>query len=432
MANIIKISDSTSTTSSTQAASSTAVKVAYDLANASISGLSVSGKVITYTKNDGTTGTITTQDNNTDTKVTQTLTTTNAEYALLAMADASATANKTNTARFSSAVTLNPSTQRITTKGLNSPALGTTYVSTAQVGGAVLDTSVAAGVYMGYMRYPSSNGAFTLAGYKGDIGFYYLTKENIDAGTNTVLHSLKFNESGLLTSSGGFKGALTGNASTATKLATARTIDGVSFNGSAAIVHFGTCSTEAATVGKVVALTGFSLVTGSIVFVKFTVTNTAASPTLNVNNTGAKAIMYRGAAISAGYLAAKRIYMFVYDGTNWELVGDLDTNTKYTAMSASEAKTGTATTARSITAKVLNDKITERLNVVAVSAVSDLSSKGNGWYSISSATLGGVAGAWTIQKMGTLYTATNTSDPRVVLNSVNLSNWYSPYAYWHA
>ena len=154
---------------------------------------------------------------NTDTKVTQTITTTDAEYALLAMADAAATANKTNSARFASAVTLNPSTQRITAKGLKSPALGTTYVSTAQANGAVLDTSITAGAYMGYMRYPSTNGAFTFAGYKNEIGFYYLTQANIDASTNTVTHSLKFNESGLLTSSGGFKGALTGNASTATK-----------------------------------------------------------------------------------------------------------------------------------------------------------------------------------------------------------------------
>ena len=55
-------------------------------------------------------------DINTDTnnKVTQTVTTTNAEYALLAMADAAATANKTNGARFASSVTLNPSTGTIT------------------------------------------------------------------------------------------------------------------------------------------------------------------------------------------------------------------------------------------------------------------------------------------------------------------------------
>lgn len=128
-----------------------------------------------------------------------------------------------------------------------------------------------------------------------------------------------------------FIGPLEGNATSATKLATARTIDGVSFNGSAAITHYGTCSTAAATAAKTVALTSFSLVTGSKVAVKFTITNTASNPTLNVNSTGAKAIMYRGSAISAGYLAANRVYEFVYDGTDWELIGDINTNTTYTA-----------------------------------------------------------------------------------------------------
>lgn len=46
----------------------------------SIKSLSVSGKTITYTKNDGSTGTITTQDTNTDTKVTNTLNTTTKAY----------------------------------------------------------------------------------------------------------------------------------------------------------------------------------------------------------------------------------------------------------------------------------------------------------------------------------------------------------------
>lgn len=125
---------------------------------------------------------------------------------------------------------------------------------------------------------------------------------------------------------------VSGNAGSATKLATARTIDGVSFNGSANITHFGTCSTAAATATKVVSCTGFTLASGAKITVKFTVTNTAANPTLNVNNTGAKAIMYRGTAISAGYLAANRVYTFVYDGTDYELIGDIntDTNTTYT------------------------------------------------------------------------------------------------------
>ena len=132
---------------------------------------------------------------------------------------------------------------------------------------------------------------------------------------------------------------VSGNAGSATKLQTKRNIDGVQFDGSANIVHFGSCSTAAGTAAKVVSCTGFVLASGSRITVKFTTTNTATNPTLNVNSTGAKAIMYRGAAISAGYLAAGRVYTFVYDGTNYELVGDIntDTNTTY--------NTGTATTA---------------------------------------------------------------------------------------
>lgn len=102
------------------------------------------------------------------------------------------------------------------------------------------------------------------------------------------------------------------------------------------------CNTEAATVAKTVSVTGFTLATGAEVTVQFTVTNTAKSPTLNVNGTGAKDIVYRNAAISAGYLAANRVYKFVYDGTNYELIGDIDTNNKYTAASAAPKAPGTA------------------------------------------------------------------------------------------
>ena len=132
---------------------------------------------------------------------------------------------------------------------------------------------------------------------------------------------------------------ISGNAGSATKLATTRTIDGVSFNGTANITHFGTCSTAAATAAKVVSCTGFTLATGAVITVKFSATNTAASPTLNVNSTGAKAIMYRGSAISAGYLAANRVYTFVYDGTDYELIGDIntDTNTTYSTGTATKA-----------------------------------------------------------------------------------------------
>lgn len=134
-----------------------------------------------------------------------------------------------------------------------------------------------------------------------------------------------------------FYGALSGNASSATKWTTPRNINGLSVNGSADRFNYGTCSTAAATADKTVACTGFAGGIGSEITVKFTVTNTAANPTLNVNSTGAKPIYYRGATISAGYLAANRTYTFRFNGTQYELVGDVNTNITYSNMTAATA-----------------------------------------------------------------------------------------------
>lgn len=150
------------------------------------------------------------------------------------------------------------------------------------------------------------------------------------------------NDSGFITS-----GA---NVASANKLSTARAIDGVKFDGTADISHYGTCDTVASTAAKTVSLSNYSLVTGSRIVVQFTVTNTAANPTLNVNNTGAKPIVYRGSAISAGYLAANRVYEFVYDGTNWNLMGDLDTNNTYTANTGIKLSGNTFQHTNSVTA----------------------------------------------------------------------------------
>lgn len=114
-----------------------------------------------------------------------------------------------------------------------------------------------------------------------------------------------------------------GNASSATKLANSRTIDGVSFNGSTAIHHYGTCSTPSATAAKDVKLPGFSLVTGAKITVVFSNSNTEDAVTLNVNNTGAKPVFYLGAPMTHRLLKLSRNIGndFVYDGTNWIYCG---------------------------------------------------------------------------------------------------------------
>lgn len=131
----------------------------------------------------------------------------------------------------------------------------------------------------------------------------------------------------------------TGNSATATKWKTARNLNGIVIQGDADRTNYATCSTAAGTQAKNCGCAGFSLVTGAEITIKFMVTNTANAPTLNVNSTGAKPIYYRGSSIAAGYLAANRTYTFRYNGSQYELVGDIntDTNTTYGVATTSAA-----------------------------------------------------------------------------------------------
>ena len=101
---------------------------------------------------------------------------------------------------------------------------------------------------------------------------------------------------------------------------------------------YATCDTAAATAAKVATITpssNFSLEKGARVAVKFTHDNAAESPTLNVNNTGAKPIYFKNAALSSSnYWSAGQIIDFIYDGNYWvcsAVVTDNNTDTKNTA-----------------------------------------------------------------------------------------------------
>lgn len=96
--------------------------------------------------------------------------------------------------------------------------------------------------------------------------------------------------------------------------------------------NYATCATAGGTAAKAVTISGFTLTTGIHVFVKFSENNSAAvgSLTLNVSGTGAKSIKCRGGNNlgTTGSIAANGIYEFVYDGTNWEMVGSAVTGVK--------------------------------------------------------------------------------------------------------
>ena len=111
-----------------------------------------------------------------------------------------------------------------------------------------------------------------------------------------------------------------------------------------AFARFAVCTTAAATAAKTATISGFKLFTGAVAYIKFSIKNTAANPTLNISGTGAKAIQYQGAAISSSYLNANRTYAFVYDGSVYQLIGDINTDTKYSvftgATTSAAGKTG--------------------------------------------------------------------------------------------
>ena len=104
---------------------------------------------------------------------------------------------------------------------------------------------------------------------------------------------------------------------------------------------YGTCSTAATTATKDVTLavtTGWQLVAGTVVGVKFTNTNTAQNPKLNINGTGAKGIYVNNAVLTTSNLwyagEANRVHYYMYDGSQWIFMGhsyDWNSNTTYTA-----------------------------------------------------------------------------------------------------
>ncbi len=124
--------------------------------------------------------------------------------------------------------------------------------------------------------------------------------------------------------------------------------------GASGINCYGTCDTVSNTIAKIVDSEDvFELVKGMSIRVKFTYEhNNAVQPTLNVNGTGAKAVLKGNLKTWYNVWSAGDVKDFVYDGTNWVLVGGIATTTGYGAAiltseydddDSSKAMTGIAT-----------------------------------------------------------------------------------------
>ena len=115
---------------------------------------------------------------------------------------------------------------------------------------------------------------------------------------------------------------------------------------------YATCSTAAATADKVATLSPtapVTLYTGLTVAVKFSEANTVATPTLNLNSTGAKKIFHNGSALDANYpwFASEEV-MLVYDAA-------LDSSAGGWYMAGHQSKLTTLTTSTAVFYHPYND-----------------------------------------------------------------------------
>lgn len=129
-------------------------------------------------------------------------------------------------------------------------------------------------------------------------------------------------------------GGITPCAPTATKLATARNINGVMFDGSNNVSNYGVCDTASNVVNKTVSIANFALAKGARATIKFTKGNSCQAPTLNINNTGIKILKYNDTSILDYYIVANGTYEVIYDGTYYQLLGSVSTTSTTTTISS--------------------------------------------------------------------------------------------------
>lgn len=104
----------------------------------------------------------------------------------------------------------------------------------------------------------------------------------------------------------------------------------------------GSCSTAAGTGAKVVSCTNFVMTKGSLVSVTFTYANTAVTPSLNINSTGAKNIYLNnaaGSALNPITWNANETLTFIFSGSYYYLVARDSANSDSHTLPAATSST---------------------------------------------------------------------------------------------
>lgn len=85
------------------------------------------------------------------------------------------------------------------------------------------------------------------------------------------------------------------------------------------------CGTSSTTAAKTVSISGIkTLITGTVITVRFGYAIDTANSTLNVSSTGAKPIYYNNKPLCIGAIQADDIVSFVYYSSRWQVIGSLN------------------------------------------------------------------------------------------------------------
>lgn len=258
-------------------------------------------------------------DSNSDTNVTQTATTTDANYEVLFSATADNT-TRTETARKNNNLLFNPSTGLLkATKFSGANAYYgecSTATSINEKTCTIDNFTLTDGVFV-FVKFTSTSSTYPTSGVitlnvsgTGEKAIYFPLKglrNGANYGLNSVLknnrtHIFCYIENGWMWLTYG---------------------DYV--NSTYTAIVPGYCNTAAGTAAKVVTSTNYgNLFTGSTIVTRFAIANSASSAlTVNVNSTGAKTLYINGTVSSStNNTLPAGTYNMRYDGTNWHIRTD--------------------------------------------------------------------------------------------------------------
>ena len=136
----------------------------------------------------------------------------------------------------------------------------------------------------------------------------------------------------------------------------------------------GTCTTAAGTTEKTVTLDAGQNIPatpydGMEIVVKFSNTNTAANPKLKVGSWTSTLIGYMNTTIGSSYKdragSANAYIRYMWLGDKWWFMGwSMEKDTTYSVLTAAQVTTGTETTGKLITAKVVHDYVKDQIDAL--------------------------------------------------------------------